>query len=465
MRSHLTGRRFAFGSFRRCLGAVAFALAAFGTSLPVRATLPVAAGNPRRTPLVEVIDRVKDCIVNIHSERTVAPAQPDETYSLQTAPNRVNGMGTGIIIDPRGYIITNHHVIDDVQVIRARLSDGTSATARIVARDHENDLALLKIDVKNPLPTLQIGTAGDLMIGETVFAVGNAYGYEHTVTTGIVSALKRDVTLNKEVSYKSLIQTDTAINPGNSGGPLVNIHGELIGVNVAIRAGAQNIAFAIPVDTMIRAAADMISVNKRNGLVHGLRLADRVEPNSSPAIRSVAVVGVEPGTSAAGNGFQRGDVVLRVANQSVLTVLDFERAMLDRPVGEKIALVVARDGSEKPLDLILQAIDRGPMAVSTDLIWRKLGARLQPVPNGSVTRVNSQLHGGLSVTDVSPDGAARKAGIQRGDILIGLHQWETLSLENVNYVLSHPDLPTLVPLRFFIIRGGQVQRGWIPRID
>jgi serine protease Do len=158
-------------------------------------------------------------------------------------------------------------------------------------------------------------------------------------------------------------------------------------------------------------------------------------------------------------------VIVRVADQPIHTVLDFERTMIDRPVGEKIAVVVAREGGEKPMELVLQAIDRGPVAVNTDLIWRKLGARLQPAAPDSVTRVNSQLHGGLSVTELAPDGAARKAGLQRGDILIGLHQWETLSLENVNYVLNHPDLPTIVPLRFFIIRGGQVQRGWIPRID
>jgi serine protease Do len=425
----------------------------------------VPSGNPRRTQLVEVIDKVKDCVVNIHSERTVAANPTEEALNLQTSPSRVNGMGTGIIIDPRGYIITNHHVIDDVQVIRARLSDGTSAPARIIARDHENDLALLKIDVKRPLPTLPIGTASDLMIGESVFAVGNAYGYEHTVTTGIVSALKRDVTLNKEVAYKSLIQTDTAINPGNSGGPLVNINGELIGVNVAIRAGAQNIAFAIPVDTMIRAAADMLSVNRRSGLVHGLRLADKVEPNTSPVVRSVTIVGVESGTAAASNGFQRGDVVVRAADQTIRTVLDFERVMVDRPAGDKIIVVVARDRSEKQMDLVLQAVDRGPVAVSSDVIWRKLGVKLQPAQTDVISRVNNQLHGGLTITELAPDGAARKAGLQKGDILIGLHQWETLSLDNVHYVLNHPDLATLVPLRFFIIRGGQMQRGWIPHID
>src|SRR5262249_51814867 len=196
-----------------------------------------------------------------------------------------NGMGTGIIIDPRGYIITNQHVVEDVNVIRVRLADGSNYNARVVARDGESDLALLKIEASRPLPVIPFGTANDLMVGETVVAIGNAYGYEHTVTRGIVSATKRDVTLNKDISYKSLIQTDAAINPGNSGGPLLNINGDLIGVNVAIRAGAQSIGFAIPVDTMLRVATDMMSVRKRSGIVHGMICRDRVDVSQQPPVR------------------------------------------------------------------------------------------------------------------------------------------------------------------------------------
>src|SRR5439155_26821538 len=166
---------------------------------------------------------------------------------------------------------------EDVNFIRIKLSDGTSCNAQVVARSHEQDLALLKIDVSQKLPVLPLGTAQDLKVGETVVAIGNAYGCEHTVSTAIVSAIKRDVTLNKDISYKSLIQTDASINPGNSGGPLLNINGELIGVNVAIRAGAQGIGFAIPVDTMIRAAAEMLSIRKRNSTWHGLVVRDNVD--------------------------------------------------------------------------------------------------------------------------------------------------------------------------------------------
>jgi serine protease Do len=440
-------------------GPVAFTLAA-----PPAEAIPVSRSNPRRTPIVEVVERVKDAVVNIHSERTVAAAGADDIYGIAAAPSRVNGMGTGIVLDSRGYIITNHHVIDDVQVIKVRLADGSTYPAKVIARDHDNDLALLKIEARKPLATIPLGTSQDLMIGETVLAVGNAFGYEHTVTKGIVSALHRDVTLNKEMAYKSLIQTDTPINPGNSGGPLVNINGELVGVNVAIRAGAQNIAFAIPVDTMIRVAGDMLSIRKRSGLTHGLKLNDKVEPGSSPAMRTVSVGGIEPAGPAAAAGVQTGDVLVRVAGQKVQTSLDFERALLDHAAGEKVALVVNRDGQEKSLDLVLQAMDHGQLA-APDLIWRKLGVRLQPVAPEQVTRVNPALHGGLVVTDVFADGVAGRAGFQRGDILIGLHQWETLTADNINYVLTHPDLATFNPVRFFIIRGGQVRRGWLPQID
>src|SRR5439155_452559 len=231
-----------------------------------RAAEPAAARtwNPRQTPVVDLVKRVKGCVVNIHSERSVrANGGVEELFALAPSQSRVNGMGTGIVVDPRGYIVTNHHVVEDVNAIRVRLVDGTVTSAKLVARDAEQDLALLKIDVANPLPVMPMGTSSDLMVGETVVAIGNAYGYDHTVSIGIVSAINRDVTLNKEISYKSLVQTDAAINPGNSGGPLLNIRGELIGVNVAIRAGAQGIGFAIPVDNMIRVAADLISNSRR----------------------------------------------------------------------------------------------------------------------------------------------------------------------------------------------------------
>jgi serine protease Do len=446
---------------------------------------PSGAGNPRRNPVVEVVDRVRGAVVNIHSERTAQNPVTPEAFSLAPSQNRINGMGTGVIIDPRGYIVTNQHVVEDVSVIRVRLSDGGTYTATLVARDHEADLALLKIDAGRRLPTVPLGTARDLMVGETVIAIGNAYGYEHTVTVGVVSAVKRDVTLNKEVSYKSLIQTDASINPGNSGGPLLNVNGEMIGVNVAIRAGAQGISFAIPVDAVIQTLAEMLGSRHRTGLWLGLLCRDHLAPETTdtkagataeakfepeakaepaPLKRSLVIERVEPASPAAQAGLQAGDVVARVGDFRITSTLDLERALLDHGAGDRLNVSVRRKGDEKRLELVLQAPERsGP--TPADLVWRKLGVRLKPVAAELVSRTSQQLHGGLVVVEVQPQGPADKAGFQRGDILVGLHQWETLTPDNVAFVLNHPDLANFYPLCFYIIRGGQVRRGWLQQID
>lgn len=469
MRPHLCRTRTA-SSLRIHTGIIAFGLGLSGLAItlfagdnpasfvgppaaPAAAPHPILPGNPRRSPVVDVVERVRGAVVNIHSERAVH----DAGDAFHSGPNRVNGMGTGIVIDPRGYLITNHHVVEDVQVLRVRLSDGSTYPAKVLARDAETDLALLKIEPSKPLQTLPLGTASDLMIGETVIAIGNAFGYEHTVTTGIVSATKRDVTLNKDVAYKQLIQTDASINPGNSGGPLINVHGELIGVNVAIRAGAQGIGFAIPVDQMIRVAGELISGRKRSNSLHGLTLKDRVEPGTSPAVRKLIVDQVNVVTQTSTGCLQCGDVIVRVDDQPICNSLDFERALLGRKPGEKVNIGVARDGQEKSTELSLRGTDRSNQPL--DIVWRKLGMKLSPGKSETVNRVNGQLQGGLMVVDVAQDGPAIRSGIQRGDILIGLHQWETLSIDNVMYVLNHPEAATFGPLKFFVIRDGVVRRG------
>jgi serine protease Do len=429
--------------------------------------------NPRQTPIVEVVKRVRDAVVNIHSERTVRSNGSDEMFSSGSSQSRVNGMGTGILIDPRGFIITNQHVVEDVALIRVRLADGTAANARVLARDSECDLALLKVDVDRPLPTLPLGTTRDLMVGETVVAIGNAYGYEHTVTVGVVSAVSRDVSLNKEVSYKALIQTDAAINPGNSGGPLLNIHGEVIGVNVAIRAGAQGIGFAIPVDTMIRVAGRMLASRAPQGSARsrlGLLVKDEVQlapPGSSPGetacLRSVVVDYLDQDSAVARAGFARGDLLLATGDTRIATSLDLERALFDRSSGERIALRFRHNGIEKTAEVVLETA-RGAgieQASSTagDAIWQKLGLRLRPVGGDVVKRSMPQFRGGLVVVEVRPDSPADRSGLQRGDILVGLHKFEMLSNENVYYVLNQPDAAGSQPLKFYVLRNNQLQDG------
>lgn len=420
----------------------------------------------RKDQVVDVYDRVKAGVVNIHSERTVS-APADDPFSRQPVqPQRVNGMGTGIVLDPRGYILTNFHVVDDVQSLRIRLHDGTGHTARVLTLDKEADLALIKIDPVHPLPVVPFGTSSDLMVGESVIAIGNAYGYEHSVTDGRVSFKGRDVTLNKEMGYKGLIQTSAPINPGNSGGPLLNIMGEVVGVNVAIRAGAQNIGFALPADYVVGRAASLIGP-KRGGLRHGLLVRDTStrEGVESPLKRAVVVDGIEPSSPAAAAGVKVGDVIEQIDELSVATSIDLERGLIDKTVGSKVLLKVLRDKESVSLDLNFGAGGGKPVVVPPgDLAWKKLGVKFQPVAADAVAKANPQLHGGLLVTDVAAGGLAAGAGIQKGDILVGLHTWETLNLDNVLFVLNHKDFATFQPLKFYLARDGKLRDGWITAV-
>jgi serine protease Do len=401
----------------------------------------------RKTAVVAAVERVKNAVVNIHSERSVAAANHD-AFAMPAAPKAMNGMGTGIVIDPRGYIVTNQHVVDDVTSLRIRLADGASHNATVIARQPELDLAIIKIDPSTPLPVMPIGTAQDLMVGETVIALGNAYGYEHTVSVGVVSAIKRDVSLNKDMSYKSLIQTDACINPGNSGGPLVNINGELVGVNVAIRAGAQGIGFAIPVDHMVRSVCEMLKSRRRGTAYDGLVYRDVLQPSSDGLVRKVIVDRVDAGSPADLAGLQTGDVLTSVGNVKIESGIDVERGLMDRKPGQTLAVIARRQDQEKTVQLVV-----------ADLVWQKLGVQFTPVASDLLANVNKQLHGGLEVTAINQTGLAAKSGLRKGDVLVGLHNWETVSVENVNFVLNHPDLANFHPVTFFILRGGQIRRG------
>lgn len=449
--------------------------AAVGLAVAASTASPVASAEPpevvaasgrsvtpgkRRDEVVDVYERVKAAVVNIHSERTVNAPSDDPFARTPVRPQQVNGMGTGIVLDPRGYVLTNFHVIDDVSSLRVRLHDGSGYPARVVGTDKEADLALIKVDPARPLPVMGVGTSADLMVGEPVIAIGNAFGYEHTVTQGRVSFKGRDVSLNKDTGYKGLIQTSAPINPGNSGGPLLNVLGELVGVNVAIRAGAQNIGFALPIDFVVGRAADMIG-RRRAGARHGLVVRnDAVRDATEGAVRrSVAVEAVETGSPAAAAGFKAGDVIDRVDDVPVWTSIDLERGLLDKPAGAKLAVRVTRSGAAvEPLEL---ALDSGPKAPANpvEVAWKRLGIRVQPVAAEAVAKANPALRGGLLVTEVVAGGAANTSGIVRGDILVGLHQWEMLRAEDVSFVLTHRDFPTFLPLKFFVSRDGRLRDG------
>ncbi len=416
---------------------------------------PVDASSLRRTPIVEAVDRVRESVVNIQGRKLVRSESPDPSGNEPF--RQVNGMGTGVIIDGRGYILTNYHVVEGVESIQVTLADGRSQLGRLIANDAVTDLAVIKIEASRPLAVIPCGISSDLMPGESVIAVGNAYGYEHTVTRGIISALHREVQVSATQKYHDLIQTDASINPGNSGGPLLNIDGEMIGINVAVRVGAQGIGFAIPVDEVLDIAARLLCVEQVEQVVHGVL----GETRSADTQRCYTVVGVRQNTAAANSGLRPGDVITAVDQTPVHRALDFERALLGRPLGQPLTLSVQRDGRSEKLELALSRVSP-PEDDFDRRTWQVLGLKLMPASKDDCQRSSSRYRGGMRVVAVRSDSPSGRQNIRPGDILVGMHVWETVSKDNVLYVLNHADLDSFQPLKFFILRGDETLYGFMP---
>jgi serine protease Do len=440
----------------------------------------VRADNARETPLVKAIRRARPAVVNIHSEKTVPYTPGDPTFgTTPTRGRKINGMGTGIIIDERGYIITNHHVVNGVDSLRVTLDNGGNYEATIVSEDPVRDLALLKIQSREPLTVMPLGTSSDLMLGETVFAVGNAFGYENTITVGIISALHRDVEVNDTQSYKNLIQTDAAINPGNSGGPLINVNGEIVGINVAIRAGAQKIGFAIPIDDARRVMADLMKIEYFDGTYHGLVGRDVKNTNE----RKLVVESARPGSPAEMAGLKPADVILRAGDYAVNDEADFERALLGHRVGDEISMIVKREGKTETVSLKLAAATGELAAIggtgnivvhglpgtvaaassqSSDLdadsqrIWDVVGIRVLKIARSNPSLLNSKYEGGLQVLSIRPDSPAARSGIQPRDVLVGLDRYQTVKSTDVSWVLDHHETEYV---RFHVYRANDTLYG------
>jgi len=401
----------------------------------------------RRTAIVSAIESTRDSVVNIHGQKFV-PNPDDETAGEL---KRVNGMGTGVVVDPRGYVVTNYHVVEGVRRIEVTLASGKTTSATLVSHDPRTDLAVIKVVHDKPLPVITIGTSSDLMIGETVLALGNAYGYEHTVTRGIVSALHRDVEVSRTQRYDNLIQTDASINPGNSGGPLLNINGEMIGVNVAVRAGAQGIGFAIPVDKVLEVVASLLSVERVDHTWHGI-----VARTGSQ--RGVIVETVHSRSPAENVGVRAGDVITQIGETLVARPLDIERGLLGHRAGDSVSVTVMRAGAEEKLDLAL-AVARRDILTIEERCWQDIGLRLEALPAAKVQRLQSRYRGGLLVSAVREGSPASEQGIREGDILVGLHVWETIMPDNLSYILEKAEEEHLNPIKFYVLRGRETLFG------
>jgi len=421
----------------------------------------------RQTPAVMAVKRAMPSIVNIHSEKTAR-----DGGTLFTKSRKVNGMGTGIVVDERGYIVTNFHVVADVDALRVTTFDGSAYDAQVVSYDRDEDLAIIQVNASGPLATMPIGTSSDLMLGESVLAIGNAFGYTDSVTGGMVSSLSRNVEVNEKQSYKNLIQTDASINPGNSGGPLVNLDGEVIGINVAIRANAQRIGFAIPIDNARRIIAQLLSVEHLCNTQHGL-MGEDVKKG---LLREFRVKSTRTGSPAEKAGLISGDLISKVGSVKVADAADFERACLGQQAGTVLDMQIERKGVPQTLKMELVALSGTPThqiarpsqqpspivkVRPAERTWNMFGVRLEKLDTGERYLVGTKYRGGLRVTSVREKSPAFKNGIKEGDILVGLHLWETVNFENVSYVLDHPQLKTFNPLKFYILRGGETLYGHV----
>ncbi len=422
-----------------------------GSVVTVAAGRVTLASSLRRTAIVEAVERARPSVVNIQGRKTIRSEQVEATGGDPF--RQVNGMGTGIIVDSRGYILTNYHVIENVELIHVTLADKSEYVGRFVSHDPVSDLAIIRIEAGSPLTVIDMGNSGDLMPGESVIAVGNAFGYEHTVTSGIISALHREVQVSVAQKYRDLIQTDASINPGNSGGPLLNIDGQMIGINVAVRVGAQGIGFAIPVDEALDIAAQLLNPERIEQVAHGVLGKTRTQQGSGAFV----VTGVQPQSSAQQAGLRAGDIITAVEDVHVHRRLDFERALLGRPAGVPVVVTVDRGGQSQTVELKLSPTKREDDF--EQLTWKVLGMQLAPIASDEFRELNSRYRGGMRITSVRPDSPAAVQGIRAGDVLVGMHVWETVSRENVRYVLSHSDFERFQPVKFYILRGQETLYG------
>ncbi len=293
----------------------------------------------RRSALVRVVERCRDGVVSIKMMRR-------GNYGLKQV------VGCGVVVDARGYILTNHHVIASSEQFSVVLLDGNEMPATLFAEEKDFDLAILRVQTSRPLKELRFGPSSDVMVGETILAIGHPHGYQHTVTTGIVSALGRELTMPAGAKLTNMIQISAAINPGNSGGALLNINGELIGINSAIRADAQGLAFAINSDQVQAVLARHLSAARVSKVGHGLKCHEEVLPHGKDRQR-VVIEGIADRSPAAAAGLRVGDVVVKLGDRPVGNRFDVERALWNYQPGESIQAVVSRDGHEARVTLKL----------------------------------------------------------------------------------------------------------------
>jgi serine protease Do len=378
-----------------------------------------AESDIRRDATVEAVQRVMPCVVNVATETVVQVNDPIgqlfrdffDPYYRRRGPNTQQSLGSGVIIDEEGYVLTNFHVVNRASRVSVRLFDGREYECEKISETSLTDLALLKIKTKKDekFSAVKFAEDDDLLLGETVLALGNPFGLGGSVTRGILSSKSRRPAMeNEPLDIMDWLQTDAAINPGNSGGPLINLRGELIGINVAIYREAQGIGFAVPVKRIASAMADIYSPEELESLWFGAR----VRPGTSP----LQVMSVQLESPAGKAGLRAGDVILQVNGKPPRSFMDFVRQLRASKDDQNLVLSTQRGNEKRKLSLkLLPEKD----FFNAELIRKKMGATLQEL-TPELAQGLGVTSGGLLIAGVDRGTVAAEAELQRGMLITSI---------------------------------------------
>ena len=401
---------------------------------------PISAQGPTSQStgsFAKLAEAVKPAVINVNVESRRASTRTPSTPSPQQepgddffkrffgdapeqAPTPRRGLGSGVIIDAAGVALTNAHVVDKATQVEVVTLDGNRHKATVAGIDAKTDLAVLKLEGTGPFPYLKLGDSDELQVGDLVIAVGSPFGLQSTVTQGIVSAKARDIGAGP---YDEFIQTDAAINPGNSGGPLVNMRGEVVGINTAIVRGGSGIGFAIPSNMVKRISTELLASGKvtRGWLGVSLQpLTPELAASFGAKDRKGALVAdVVNDSPAAKAGVKAGDIVVEFAGKKVAEPGDLARAVAMATPGKKSDLKVLRDKQERTLSIQLGEMptDRVASATTRETGSAMLGLEVRPLTPEMARELKLDVDDGVVVASVEPDSAAAQAGIRRGDVV------------------------------------------------
>jgi len=423
----------------------------------------------------DLAESVKPAVVSIRTETTVPgghpriPRQLEEFFGSPFGEPGVPGMppdrdrrgdrkrklpsgaGSGFVISEDGYIVTNNHVVENVDTIKVAFIDGSELEAEVVGRDPKTDVALIRVQSDDKLPALPLGDSDAIRPGDWVIAVGNPYGLSHTVTAGIVSAKHRKQIIGE--SYDDFIQTDAAINPGNSGGPLVNLRGEVVGINTAIRPWANTIGFTVPINLAKKILPQLRAHGRVTRGWLGVVIQD-VTPELAEEFdleqeTGALVSRVFPGSPAAEAGLERGDVIMEFNGEPISSWQELPQVVADTPVGETVLVRIVREGKRKKIDVKIGEMDKPELAAADTEAEspESFGLRAQNLTPELAERLGVEEVKGVVITDIEPGNSADEAGLRRGDVIIEVDKAEVQDTATLKELLEKADDRVLVAVR------------------